>query len=108
MKRKIFIIEQMDKLRKLQAEKERREAEAKLQAEKEEREAKERLKMEEMRTQLELAKIQAQASQQKEHNLISGGTRPVHEGENSKFKMPKLPAFVDRKDDLDSWLLPFE
>ncbi|KAK3792720.1 hypothetical protein RRG08_035197 [Elysia crispata] len=59
----------MDKLRKLQAEKEQREAEAKLQAEKEEREAKERLKMEEMRTQLELAKIQAQASQQNEHNL---------------------------------------
>ena len=161
--KKNFIIEQMDKLRKLQAEKEQREAEAKLQAEKEEREAKlqaekeereaklqvekeereaklqaekeereaklqkeereaklqaekeereaklqERLKMEEMRTQLELAKIQAQASQQSEHNLSSGSTRSVHEGENSKFKMPKLPAFVDRKDDLDSWLLRFE
>ena len=98
----------MDKLRKLQAEKEQRQAEAKLQAEKEEREAKERLKMEEIRTQLELAKIQAQASQQSEHNHTSGGTRPVHEGENSKFKMPKLPAFVDIKDDLDSWLLRFE
>ena len=61
-----------------------------------------------MRTQLELAKIQAQASQQSEHNLTSGGTRPVHEGKSSKFKMPKLPAFVDRKDDLDSWLLRFE
>ena len=128
--KKNFIIEQMDKLRKLQAEKEQREAEAKLQAEKEEREAKlqkeereaklqsekeereaklqERLKMEEVRTQLELAKIQAQASQQSEHNLTSGSTRSVHEGENSKFKMPKLPAFVDRKDDLDSWLLRFE
>ncbi|KAK3791391.1 hypothetical protein RRG08_012573 [Elysia crispata] len=91
---------------KLQAEKEQRETEAKLQAEKEEREAK--LKMEEMRTQLELAKIQAQASQQSEYNLTSGSTRSVHEGENSKFKMPKLPAFVDRKDDLDSWLLRFE
>ena len=131
----------MDKLRKLQAEKEQREAEAKLQSEKEEREAeaklqaekeereaklqvekeereakiqkeereaKERLKMEEMSTQLELAKIQAQASQQSEHNFTSGGTRPVLEGENSKFKMPKLPAFVDTKDDLDSWLLRFE
>ena len=54
----------MDKLRKLQAEKEQREAEAKLQAEKEEREAKERLKVEEMRAQLELAKIQARGSQQ--------------------------------------------
>ncbi|RUS69939.1 hypothetical protein EGW08_022295 [Elysia chlorotica] len=104
-----FIIEQMDKLRQLQAEKEEREAkllreerEAKLQAEKE-------LKMEEMRTQLELARIQAQASQQSEHNLTSGSTRSVHdEGEHSKFKMPKLPAFVDRKDDLDSWLLRFE
>ena len=117
MKRNFFIIEQMDKLRKLQAEKEQREAEAKLQAEKEEREAKlqaekeereaklqaeERFKMEEMRTQLELAKIQAQASKQSEHNLTSGSTRPVHEGESSKFKMPKLPAFVDRKDNLDS------
>ncbi|KAK3739082.1 hypothetical protein RRG08_049206 [Elysia crispata] len=130
-----FVIEQMDNLRKLQAEKgereaklqkeereakpqkeerevklqaekEQRETEAKIQAEKEEREAK--LKMEEMRTQLELAKIQAQTSHQSEHNLTSGGTRPVHEGENSKFKMPKLPAFVDRKDDLDSWLLRFE
>ena len=64
--------------------------------------------MEEMRTQLELAKIQAQASQQSEHNLTTGSTRSVHEGENSKFKMPKLPAFVDRKGDLDSWLLRFE
>ncbi|KAK3787331.1 hypothetical protein RRG08_025284 [Elysia crispata] len=61
--------------------------------------------MEEMRTQLELAKIQAQQS---EHILTSGGTRSVHEGENSKFKMPKLSAFVDRKNDLDSWLLRFE
>ena len=64
--------------------------------------------MKEMRTQLEVAKLQAQASHQSEHNLTSGGTRPVHEGENSKFKMPKLPTFVDRKDDLDSWLLRFE
>ena len=64
--------------------------------------------MEEMRTQLEWAKIQAQASQQSEHNLTSGGTRPVREGESSKFKMPKLPAFMARKDDLDSWLLRFE
>ena len=115
-----FIIEQMDKLRKLQAEKEEREVElqaekeepeAQVQAEREKREAEEReaklqaeerLKMEEMRTQLELAKMQAQASQQSEHNLTSGGTRPVCEGESSKFKMPKLPAFMDRKDDLDS------
>ena len=55
-----------------------------------------------------MAKIQAQTSQQNEHNLTSGGTRPVREGESSKFKMPGLPAFVDRKDDLDSWLLRFE
>ena len=106
----------MDKLRKLQAEREKEEREAKLQkeereaklqAEKEQRVAEAKLKMEEMRTQLELAKIQAQASQQSEHNLTSGSTRSVHEGENSKFKMPKLAAFVDRKDDLDSWLLRF-
>ena len=113
--KKNFIIEQMDKLRKLQAEMEEREAklqkeerEAKLQAEKEQREAEAKLKMDEMRTQLELAKIQAQASQQSEHNLTSSSTRSVDERENSKFKMPKLPAFVDRKDDLDSWLLRFE
>ena len=55
-----------------------------------------------------MAKLQAQASQQSEHNLTSGGLKPVREGESSKFKMPKLPAFVDRKDDLDSWLLRFE
>ncbi|RUS68454.1 hypothetical protein EGW08_023784, partial [Elysia chlorotica] len=117
--KKKFIIEEMDKLRKLQAEKEKEEREAKLLKEereakllREEREAKlqaeKELKMEEMRTQLELARIQAQASQQSEHNLTSGSTRSVHEGEHSKFKMPKLPAFVDRKDDLDSWLLRFE
>ncbi|KAK3802327.1 hypothetical protein RRG08_018428 [Elysia crispata] len=105
----------MDKLRKLQAEKEQREAEAKLQAEKEEREAKlqaekeereaklqaeERFKMEEMRTQLELAKIQAQAKTeatdydrvkevlQKRYNLTEDGYRQrfrtcsPEEGEN--------------------------
>ena len=93
----------MDKLRKLQAEKEQREAEYKLQAEKEQREAEykleaekeereaklqaeERLKIEEMRTQLELAKIQAQTSQPSEHNPTSGGTRPVREGESSKLR----------------------
>ena len=77
--KKKFIIEQMDKLRKLQAEKEKEEREAKLQAEKEQRETEAKLKMEEMRTQLELAKIKAQASQQIEHNLTSGSTRSVHE-----------------------------
>ncbi|KAK3800577.1 hypothetical protein RRG08_064115 [Elysia crispata] len=70
--------------------------------------AEERLKKEEMRTQLEVAKIQAQASQQSEHNVTSGGIRSVREWESSKFKMPKLPSFVDRKDDLDSWLLRYE
>ena len=55
-----------------------------------------------------MAKIHAQASQQSEYNLTSGCTRPVREGANSKFKMPKLPGFVDRKDDLDSWLLRFK
>ena len=74
MKRKILLLnkwincanykkEQREAEAKLQAEKEEREA--KLQAEKEKREAK--LKMEAMRTQLELAKIQAQASQQSGH-----------------------------------------
>ena len=97
----------MDKLRKLQAEKKKREAEArlqtkkeergaKLQAENEEREAKfqaekeeretklqaeERLKIEEMMK--KLARIQAQAGQQTEHYP----TRPARERENSKFKI---------------------
>ena len=53
--------------------------------------------MDEMRTQLELAKIQAQASQQSEHNLTSGGTRPVREGESSKFKIPKITSFCGQK-----------
>ena len=42
--------------------------------------------MEEMRTHLQLTKIQAQVSRQSEHNLTSGGTRPAGEGDNSKFK----------------------
>ena len=48
--KKNFIIEQVYKLRKLQAEKEQRVAEAKLKTEKEERDAGEKSKMEEMRT----------------------------------------------------------
>ena len=52
----------------------------------------------------EMASIQVQASQETEHYL----TRPAREGENSRFKMPKLPDFVDSKDDLVAWLLRFE
>ena len=55
-----------------------------------------------------MEKIHAQASQQSEHTLTSGGTRPVREGKSSKFKMPKLPSFVERQDYLDSLLLRFE
>ena len=51
--------------------------------------AEEKLKVEEIRTQLELAKIQAQTGQQSGHNLTSGGTRPARGGDSSKFKMPK-------------------
>ena len=87
------IIEQMNKLRKFQDENERREAEAKLQAEKEGREAKlqteERLKMEEMRTQLEWQRYKHRQVSKMNTTLESGGTRPVREGESSKFKMPK-------------------
>ena len=104
------IIEQMDKLRKSQDEEQeaRVQAEERLKLEELRTQAEERLKMEEMMTQLELAKIQEQASQRKEHNLTSGGIRSVREWESSKFKMPKIPSFVDRKDDLDSWLLRYE
>ena len=55
-----------------------------------------------------MAKIKAQGSQQSKHNLTSGGTRPIPEGESSKFKIPKLPVFLDRKHDLDSSLHRFE
>ncbi|KAK3781642.1 hypothetical protein RRG08_029305 [Elysia crispata] len=178
--KKNFIIEQIDKLRKLQAEKEQREEkeereakfraeneereaklrvekeereaklraekeereaklraekeerEAKLQAEKEEREAKvqaeerlkmeelrtqaeERLKMEElMRTQLELAKIQAQAKNeatdydrvkevlQKRYNLTEDGYRQrfrtysPEEGENPSMFIVRLKRYLER------------
>ena len=61
-----------------------------------------------MKAQLELARIQTHASQQTECDPLTGGTRQAREGENSKFKMPKLPVFVDRRDYPDSRLLRFE
>ena len=55
--------------------------------------------MEGMRTQQKLARIQAQTNQLSEHYLTTRDSRPAREGENSKCKMPKLPAFVDRNND---------
>ena len=54
--KKNFIIEEMDKLRKLQAEKEQREAEAKLEAEKEQREAEAKLEAEKEEREAKLLK----------------------------------------------------
>ena len=52
--------------------------------------AEEMLKMEEMMTQLELAKIQEQASQQSEHNLTSGGIRSV----NGRVQNSRCPNYL--------------
>ena len=88
--KKNFIIEQMDKLRKLQAEKEEREAklqaekeqretEAKLQAEKEEREAK--LKMEEMRT---------QSYQRYKHRKVSKVSTTLHQAAQDRSMKERI------------------
>ena len=100
--RKAFIAEEMDKLRNLQAEE--REGEARLQAEENERQA--RLKIEEMKAQIEIEKIRAQAGA-KTAGGAAEGTTGIYAGQ-VRPKLPRLPAFVDGKDDLDSWLLRFE
>ena len=98
--RKAFIAEEMDKFRNLQAE----EKAARLQAEENERQA--RLKIEEMKAQIEIEKIRAQAGA-KTVGGAAEGTTGIYAGQ-VRPKLPRLPAFVDGKDDLDSWLLRFE
>ena len=122
--RKAFIAEEMVKLRNLQAEEkaarlqaeeraarlqaeeraarlqaEERERETRLQAEEREREtrlqAEERLKIEELKAQVEIEKIRAQASAKTTGGAAEGTTGQV------RPKLPRLPAFVDGKDDLD-------
>ena len=124
--RKAFISEEMVKLRNLQAEEraarlqaEEREREARLQAEEREREARlqaeeraarlqaeERLKIGEIKAQIENEKIPAQAGA-KTVGDAAEGTTGIYAGQ-VRPKLPRLPAFVDGKDDLDSWLLRFE
>ena len=124
--RKAFIAEEMHKLRNLQAEEraarlqaEEREREARLQAEEREREARlqaeerenenerqARLKIEEMKAQIEIEKIRAQAGA-KTVGCAAEGTTGIYAGQ-VRPKLPRLPAFVDGKDDLDSLLLRFE
>ena len=133
--RKAFIVEEMNKLRNLQAEEREREAglqagereeerKARLQAE--EREKKKptyrpkkqlpdykrkrmrqaRLKIEELKVQVEIEKICAQADVKTVGGAAEGTTGICTD--QVKPNLPRLPAFVDRKDDLDSWLLCFE
>ena len=131
--RKAFIAEEMDKLRNLQAEEraarlqaEEREREARLQEEEREREREARLqteeraarlqagekerqarlKIEEMKAQVGIEKIRAEAGA-KTAGGAAEGTTSIYAGQ-VRPKLPRLPAFVDGKDDLDSWLLRFE
>ena len=133
--RKEFIAEEMDKLRNLQAErregeiearlrvKERaarqqaaereKEREARLQAEErsariqaEENERQARLKIEELKAQIEIEKIPTQAGVKTEGGAVEGTTSIY--ADQVKPKLPRLPAFLDEKNDLDSWLLHFE
>ncbi|KAK3785621.1 hypothetical protein RRG08_015506 [Elysia crispata] len=107
--KKNFIIEQMDKLHKLQAEKEQREAEAKLQAEKEEREAKLRAEKEEaLEAFCRLSETEAtdydrvKEVLQKRYNLTEDGYRQrfhtcsQEEGENPSMFIVRLKTYLER------------
>ena len=81
-----------------------RERVARLQAEENERHT--RSKIEELKVQVEIEKISAQAGV-KTVGSAAQGTAGIYT-DQAKPKLPKLPAFVDGKDDLDLWLLRFE
>ena len=84
-----------------------KEREARLRAEEREREARlhmeERLKIEELKAQIEMEKIHSRAGIKSE-----GGATEETVDIYVRPKLPKLPAFVDRKDNLESWLHRFE
>ena len=64
------------------------------------------MKIEELKAQVEIEKIRAQAGV-KTVGGAAEGTTGIY-ADQVKPKLPRLPAFVDGKDDLDSWLLRFE
>ena len=64
------------------------------------------MKIEELKAQVEIEKIRAQAGV-KTVGCAAEGTTGIY-ADQVKPKLPRLPAFVDGKDDLDSWLLRFE
>ena len=59
-----------------------------------------------MKAQIEIEKIREQAGA-KTVGDSAEGTTGIYAGQ-VRPKLPRLPAFVDGKDDLDSWLLRFE
>ena len=59
-----------------------------------------------MKAQIEIEKIRSQAGA-KIVGGVAEGTTGIYAGQ-VRPKLPRLPAFVDGKDDLDSWLLRFE
>ena len=64
------------------------------------------MKIEELKAQVEIEKIRAQAGVK-----TAGGAAEETSGiykDQVNPKLPKLPAYMDGKDDLDSWLLRFE
>ena len=96
--RKVFIAEEIDKLRKLQAEERATEGEARLQAEEREREARlqaeenerqARLKTEELRAQVEIEKIRARVGVK----TIDGAAERTTDIYADQVK-PKLPRGV--------------
>ena len=64
------------------------------------------MKIEELKAQIEIEKIRAQVGV-KTVGGATEGTTGIYANQ-VRPKLPKLPAFVDGKDDLDSWLLRFE
>ena len=64
------------------------------------------MKIEELKAQVEIEKIRSQAGV-KTVGGAAEGTTGIY-ADQVKPKLRKLPAFVDRKDKLDSWLLCFE
>ena len=64
------------------------------------------MKIEGLKAQVEIEKIRAQAGV-KTVGCAAEGTTDIY-ADQVKPKLPTLPAFVDGKDDLDSWLLRLE
>ena len=104
--REAFIVEERERERaaRLQDEERERERAAILQAEENERQA--RFKIEELKAQVEIENIRARAGA-KTVGGAAEGTTGIYADQITP-KLPRLPAFVDGKDDLDSWLLRFE